>query len=160
MDLTPKELPGTPMPESSLVLTPQAQFYLKKAAKWARFLAIVGFVTCGFIVVFGFFAGSFIAAMANRLSPTSVELGPSVLTVFFCIVTAVIYFFPFLYLYQFSKRAFNGIDFKSDAEIEVAVEKLKSFFKFVGVLTIIMLCFYALGFLGFIAGLGAYSSMR
>ncbi|WP_158826450.1 hypothetical protein [Mucilaginibacter lacusdianchii] len=147
-------------PNSSLNLTTQAQAYLKIATKWARFLSIAGFISCGFIIIFGFFAGSFMATMAARLSPTSVELGPTVLTIFSSIILALLYFFPCLYLYKFSARARNGIDFNSDTEIELAMAKLKSFFIFIGALTIIMLCFYAFGFLGFIAGIGTNSSMR
>jgi hypothetical protein len=36
-------------PESQIILTEEAQYYLQKAGQWAYFLGIVGFVLAGIL---------------------------------------------------------------------------------------------------------------
>ena len=43
--------------------------HLTEAAKWARFLAIVGFVFIAFFAVFAIAGGSYIANMFGRVNP-------------------------------------------------------------------------------------------
>ncbi|WP_315822003.1 hypothetical protein [Paraflavitalea speifideaquila] len=43
----------------------QAAAYITESAKWSRFLAIVWFVICGFIVLAALFAGSLIASLSG-----------------------------------------------------------------------------------------------
>ena len=53
------------------LLTPELQVdsiahaHLSETAKWARFLAIVGFVICVIILLVAFFAGTFLANMSG-----------------------------------------------------------------------------------------------
>ena len=40
---------------NDLQVTPQAQSYLTESAKWGKFLAIMGFIFCGLMVILAFF---------------------------------------------------------------------------------------------------------
>jgi hypothetical protein len=83
--------------------------HLAEAAKWAKFLAIVGFVMCGLIVVIAFFVGSFLAMMTNSYndgysSTARLTGGMGVFVTIFYIGIAILFFFPYLFLFRFATR--------------------------------------------------------
>ncbi|MES1219129.1 MAG: hypothetical protein ABUT20_26725, partial [Bacteroidota bacterium] len=49
-----------------LTIDQESKSHLSEAARWARFLAIVGFVICGLIVILGIFFGSIFSSMSSR----------------------------------------------------------------------------------------------
>ena len=48
--------------------------YLSEAARWSRFLSIIGFIYCGFMVLFGLFFGS----VMSKMLPLTGDSGISV----------------------------------------------------------------------------------
>lgn len=73
---------------------------------------------------------------------------------FIYIVMSFISFFPYLFLFQFSGRMQRALRTADQYSLVEAFSSLKSTFKFVGILTIIMLSFIAIAFLfGLVAGL-------
>ncbi|MXV52492.1 hypothetical protein GS399_16070 [Pedobacter sp. HMF7647] len=132
------------------------QYYVYEAAKWAKILSIVGFCIIGLIVVFALFIGSvltFLGKFGGGMMPANVSAGS--LTVAYLFMAAI-YFFPTLYLYQFASNARDGVGYNSEAQLTEAFSKLKSFFKFWGVFTLIIIGFYAILFLFImIGGVGA-----
>lgn len=146
-----------PEPEHKMHLTDEAQYYIQIIAKWGNFLSIVGFICCGFLLLLGSFISKFMsAASAMSGNPYSSGMG-SVVTVMYALI-AIVYFFPTLYLFQFSSKAKKAILFANSAELAEAFGKLKSCFKFIGIVTIIMLSFYALFFIAALIGIGTYSA--
>jgi Family of unknown function (DUF5362) len=134
-----------------LQLDQTALNYLNESARWARFLAIIGFITCGFMVIGGFLYGSDVANQFASLSGEGFIVGKGVLS-FIYIFIALILFFPCLYLFNFSskmRKAFRGND---QPVLSDALKNLKSFFKFYGIFTIIMLSIYALALFAAIIG--------
>lgn len=126
--------------------------FLKETAKWTRFLSIVGFVFIGFMVLASFTIGSIFSAM-----PTGdiMPFPPIIFTVMYLLIAAL-YFFPILYLYRFSTSMLKAVDFQNQTDLEQAFSNLKSHYKFMGILTIIILGFYALMFLfGILGGAAA-----
>jgi hypothetical protein len=139
------ETPAQPVaPESHLILTEQSQYYLSKAGQWAYFLGIMGFVGTAFIAIMALFVGAFFSTMAtmNPLLAPAAGAGGAVTVVYLLI--AVVSFFFALYLYQFGDRIKKGVTFKNQEEINLALGKLKSFFKLWGIFTIIYLSFMVL----------------
>ena len=130
--------------------------FLGEAAKWAKFLAIVGFIFCGLMVLTGLFAGSIMSAF---MSSAGVE-GGAVSLVFFAIMfmgAALIYFFPCLFLFNFATKMQLAIRNNDQQQLINSSKNLKSLFKFLGILTVI---FLVLWILGIIANLGATHSGR
>ncbi|MCR8559797.1 DUF5362 domain-containing protein [Mucilaginibacter sp. BJC16-A38] len=80
------------------------------------------------------------------------------LTVFYLLI-GLVYFFFSLYLYQFGSQVKKGIMFFDNNHVTGAFGKLKSFFKLWGILTIIILCLYALIIIGAIIFGAAAASM-
>jgi hypothetical protein len=65
---------------------------------------------------------------------------------------ALLVFFPSLYLFNFAskmKRAFQGND---QQVLTASLKNLKSFFKFYGIFTVVILSFYALIIIAAIVG--------
>ena len=132
-------------------LDTMAKSYLLSTAKWARFLAIVGFVFVGIIVLLAFMAGTIFSSM-SALAPQMGLMSGSFGAVFTAIYLAMaaIYFFPTWYLFKFATNAIKAIEHKSSS-LAVAFSNLKSCFKFWGVMCLIFIGFY--GLVAVIAGI-------
>ena len=126
--------------------------YLSEAARWCRFLSIIGFICCGFLVIFGLFFGSFMTRMIPAGGDAGMSsIGSGFLSVFI-IIMSLILFFPAYYLWNFSskiRKAFNNND---QPLLTESLKNLKSFFKFYGIYLIVVLSFYALALIAAIIG--------
>jgi len=143
-----------------LIITEDIRSYIYETAKWANFLSIVGFVLTAFMVMFSFGVGSFMTVMNNTLGPENnpyAALGTGVLTVI-CFLFALMYFYPSLLLFKYANSAKKAVLFADQPTLSIAMSKMKSFFKFWGILTILMLSLYVLAILfGIVAGISAAS---
>jgi uncharacterized membrane protein YjgN (DUF898 family) len=128
--------------------------FLSETARWASFLAVIGFIVCALVVIGGIVvaiaASQFDSAFDSYNSGSSIRMSGSgfgaVLGVVY-ILFAVLYFFPCLYLLRFSNHMKVAIAAEDQTRLTTAFENLKSVFKFMGILTIIILSLYVLGFL-------------
>lgn len=118
--------------------------YLGETAKWAKFLSIVGFVFCGFMVVAALFAGT-IAATLNPLGGTMGAGG--FMQIVLLIAMVALYFFPCLYLFNFAKKMQLALRNNDQINLNDSFKSLKSNFKYVGILTIVIISFYTIGLL-------------
>jgi amino acid transporter len=139
----PTQAPVPEPEEGGMYLTYFAVYDLGRAAKWAKFLAIVGFIASAFIAVMALFVGA-IFSSASSLTPVPAAMG-SILTVVYLIVAAVS-FVICLFLYQFADRTSNAIVLNDKLLLERGVHRLQSFFKAYGILTIIYLSIMVLAF--------------
>jgi hypothetical protein len=126
--------------QESSMLTNEAKSYLYEAAKWGKFLSIVGFVFVGFMVIIAMFAGSFLAAFSPG---AGAMLGSSLITLMYLAV-AIIYLMPCLYLYRFSTKTKLALDLGSSIDLTNALGNLKSMLKFMGIFTAAILGLYVL----------------
>ena len=137
---------------NNLLVNPEIKNYLAEAARWARFIGIVGYVFTGLLVVGSFFVGAFMNFMANRAPATE---GPnpfssgvfSVVMGAYFLVIALIYYFPSRYLHQFGVKTLKALHHHEQISFTQAFSRLKSFFKFFGVFTLVVLVLYGLGLL-------------
>ncbi len=136
---------------SGLKLNNHAKEFLKEAAKWTKFLSIVGFIAIGLLVVVALFFGAIFSSLSGF---GDAGLGGGFITVIYLLV-AVLYFFPVYYMYKFSVNMKSALRENDEDTLTKAFEYLKSHYKFIGILTIIMISFYLLMFLIGIAGAAA-----
>lgn len=130
-----------------------AKGFLKETAKWANFLAIIGFIGIGLLVLLALFAGAIFSNLPGGNVASSIGGG---LITFIYLLMALLYFFPVMYLYKFATKMKLGLARNNEDELTEAFLNLKSHYKFIGILTIIMLSLYALMFLfALIGGLAA-----
>lgn len=131
--------------QSTLVVSEEMRSYIYEMAKWARFLAVVGFVFTGLVTLTAFTIGSAmsttpeIAAMVGKMGPA----GGIVFTVF-CLAYAFAIFYPSLLLFKYSVKAKLGVLYGEQISLNDALSKLKSLFKYWGIITIIFIGLYAL----------------
>lgn len=141
----------------NLIIDWRSKEFLKETAKWTKFLAILGFVGIGLMVL-----GSLVMLFApsSLMSNGDFPFGGKIFMMLLYLAFAVLYYFPISYLYQFSEKTKKAIENNDNNAIRDAFEFLKSHYKFMGILTIILLSFYAIIiFIGLI-GAGAAAMMN
>jgi hypothetical protein len=139
-----------------LAIDHESSSYLTETARWAKFLSIVGFVTCGLLAVASFFIGSIMSRSALTLygadgaGAYGAGYAAGITAVYLAI--AVLYFFPCLYLYRFAVRLKGALHDNDQVQLNLSLKSQRSLFKFVGILTIIVLAFYALALIVIVIG--------
>jgi hypothetical protein len=128
----------------------QIKTYLSETAKWGKFLAILGFIMCGLMILAAFAMTSI--SGGGYPGYTGMPMG---IMVVICTFIAIFYFFPCLFLYRFSTKAQAAVRGDSQEDLQLSFKNLKNLFKFTGILTIIVLAIYGLILIGVMIGLGA-----
>ncbi len=122
---------------------------LNEIRKWTSFFAILGFIFIGLMLVVALSFGSIYSQIgANRY----VAPFPTFLIGFIYIVFGIIYFFPILYLYRFSSWTRKALILKSTSDLNLAFRNLKRHYRYMGIITIIILGLYVLVLIGFLIG--------
>ena len=140
--------------------------YLDTMRKWTMFFAIIGFIFLGIMLIIGLLAGSFMSLFTSKISGMQGMEGAKaaggiagVLFFIYMLVFAVIYFFPLLYLFRFSRHTKNAVANLDANELQLGLKNLKSYWKYIGILMIICLAVFLLvliiagGSLAFLSGL-------
>lgn len=137
---------------------------LRKTAKWARFLAIVGFVMIGFVLLIGFSMAGFMATLLSMRSEMMGDVMPEGLDqmgggfVGVFLIIGALYFVPMLLLFQFATRTLRSLAGSFDPiTFTSGLEAHRRLYKFMGILMAIVLSIYALMFLFFALIAGAMS---
>ena len=127
------------MEETNLVLTGSDKTNLLEAVKWGKFLAIIGLIMSGMVVLFGLFM---IGGAGGAFDEVYPGIGGGV--GFIYILFSLLYIFPSLYLLRFSTQLKRGITSSDQESCSDAYNNLRRLFLFMGVLTIVVLALYAL----------------
>jgi hypothetical protein len=129
-------------------LTTTTLKWLYDTARWARFIAILGFVFIGFMVVIGIFITPVLSYLNEELaaSATSPQVSPVLLAIIYLVI-AIVYFFPIYYLFQFSNGIIVAYKAKHEENLNASFHYLKKHFKFIGILMIISMAVYFIIFL-------------
>jgi Family of unknown function (DUF5362) len=117
--------------------------FLSETAKWAKFLSIVGFVLTGLLVIVALFAGTLFASMTG-MAGSGLPAGFSIIITVIYLLLAVLYFFPCLYLFRFAVKMKKALAENNQVELSSSFENLKSCFKFMGIMTIVIFSVYLL----------------
>ena len=128
------------MQTSNIELTTEAISYLEEIRKWSLFFAVIGFIGIGLMVILGIFIGRI---FSNLGYPYANANFPTAFIGVIYIAMAVIYIFPVIYLYKFSISCKQAIRQKDHETMASAFKNLKSHFKYMGILMIIVLSMYA-----------------
>lgn len=126
--------------EGNFFGTQEIREYLSEAARWGKFLAIMGFIGIGLMVL----AALFMMIGTSQLDSIPGMNFPMGAFGLIYVVIGALYFFPTYYLFQFSVKTREGLESQDSQELTHGFENLKSLFKFMGIFTIIILSLYAL----------------
>ena len=124
-------------PFANILVTPVMIEYLQATKPWVRFMSVISFIMAGFMVVFG---------VIIMLMPNAGMGGFSVLLGFIYVLLAGLYVGPAYFLHQFASSIGNLMDGGGDVALEAVLASQKSFWRFVGIMTLVLISLYALFF--------------
>ncbi|MCP3943494.1 MAG: hypothetical protein GY710_18720 [Desulfobacteraceae bacterium] len=131
--------PSTFSPTKSMLLS------LRQTKPWVRFLSVLGFLSIVFVVIAGIANMFFLPKTIGTNS-----FLPSILTGLMNIVFGLLYFFPSLFLFRYASSIGRLVDGGGVKEMEKALANQKSFWKFVGIISLISI---GLAILGIVAAI-------
>jgi hypothetical protein len=111
-----------------------------ETAKWGKFLAIVGYVSIGILILIAIFMMIGLSTMSNL---TGAEFPMGVFG-FMYIIIGALYYFPVNYLYKYAVQIKKGLKSNDITTITAGFQNLKSLFKFMAIVTIVILSIYGL----------------
>ncbi|MCG8696478.1 MAG: hypothetical protein MI922_00375 [Bacteroidales bacterium] len=142
--------------DTKLCVSEKGKADLKIGRGWALFLAIMGFIFIGFMIIAGI--GMTIASVfagASTDMPFSFAWFGLIYFIF-----AGIHFIPVFFLYRFTSSLQSALQNDNNAELNLSFQNLKMLFKSSGILLIVGIALYFLMIIGFlIFGLSQASSL-
>jgi hypothetical protein len=112
---------------------------LNVTRKWTMFLAVIGYIFLGLYVILGLLAGTIMSAFKS--GETIFGL-PESFTLIAVPVSAIILFFPGIYLLRYSKYMAIAVKKLSKEDLHLSLKNLKKYFVYQGVLVIFILVLY------------------
>ena len=128
-----------PLESRKIEIEQETLNHLNTTRKWAMFLAISGFIFLGLIIIIGLIAGTFLTAFSSGEKGLGIPESLMFVPVLFI---AVVYFFPVLFLFRFSKHASHAVHKLDKLELHKAIKNLKFYFVYIGVLIILVFSLY------------------
>lgn len=117
---------------------------LKETTNWTYFLSIIGFIGIGLMLLVGIVMSAVMGSMSNEFNPyQSIGFSPAYIGLIY-VIMAAFYFFPVLYLFNFSRKMKAALRTKSNDDLTAAFSNLKSHYKFLGIFTIVVISIYVL----------------
>jgi hypothetical protein len=123
--------------DTGLVISEKSKTVLAEAVKWSRFMAIMGFIGLGLMLI-----GALVVISMPSKGFGNSQFGSSLGLMY--LVMAVIYFFPLYYLYNFSDKMRKGLRETSQLSLDEAFVFLKKHYKYIAILTIVIMSIYIL----------------
>lgn len=127
--------------------------FLKETSSWTYFLSILGFIGIGLMLLFGVFFSVVMGLISGGNPYDNLGMDMSYFGLIY-IVLALLYFFPVLYLFNFSRKTKLALKTNNNDDLTTAFSNLKSHYKFMGVFVIVVISIYILAFvIAMIAGM-------
>jgi hypothetical protein len=138
----------------SLSIDPETKAHLADTARWAKFLSIVGMVLLALAIIANILGISFMdrATAVDGYNDAVLMNSMRVGMVVASIIVIAIAFFPLMYLYQFANRMKVALAANEQEALNDSFLNLKRYFRYIGILVIILLVMYTLFFILFIFG--------
>jgi Family of unknown function (DUF5362) len=139
-------------PLADVPVTPLMVEHLRATKPWVRLISVIMFIFVGLSFLFG---------LLMLLIPTPPGMrgfgfGPLIGIIYF--IFGGLYLVPAYFLHQYASSIQDFLQGGGDSAMENALGSQKSFWRFVGILTLVIICIYALVF--FFAIFGAMSALR
>ena len=124
----------------------QTIVYLNEMARWCRFLSIAGFIFLGIM----FLVSVYVSLYTFRSFDSDFGMAGILMeaTRLMYLIVGFLYFFPCLFLYKFSLNMRVALRNNDQESLNISFKNLKSCFKFLGILTMVILGIYILAFIG------------
>lgn len=110
---------------------------LNETRKWTKFMAILGFIGIGFMLLMGLFFGTFFPSVMETM-PQSSPFPIKMMGITY-VILAIVFFFPILFLLNFSNQMKSALYYNNQEALYQSFNNLKRHFKFIGILIIVEL---------------------
>ncbi|MFA5972727.1 MAG: DUF5362 family protein [Lentimicrobiaceae bacterium] len=124
-------------------LTSGSVAFLLTAAKWGKFLAILGFIITGLILAAGILMSFVMNTVQDEMLPLNMPFSPKILSIVYMVIAAI-YLIPVIFLNSFSNNVLKAVNRSSTENMTTAIRNLKNMFVFIGISTILILVLYTL----------------
>ncbi|MBP1665163.1 MAG: hypothetical protein H6Q23_23 [Bacteroidetes bacterium] len=130
---------------------------LNTIRKWTMFLSIIGFIGTASFLITGLFTGVFLSVFDTSDMSSGF---PEWMSFIVITLLTLVFLFPALYLFRFSKFTAEAVKAKDNLKFKKAFRNLKSYCVFIGILIIATIAVYlfviisTISSLAFVKGLG------
>jgi len=135
---------------NDLQIDPTAHGHLSETAKWAKFIAIAGFIFSIAILLFALYFATLIANMRNSFgSSGEARMSATFVSIFYTII-ALVWFLVSLYHFRFASKLQVALQVNDQVELNDAFQNLRMYYRISGIVTIISLFLTLLGIIGLV----------
>lgn len=114
--------------------------HLSEAARWAKFIAICGFILIGLMILYGIGMAMFFLQFQyddNRYGSNEMKNFAGVVTFIIFGACILLSFFPYLFLLRFANKMKRALESEDQSELNASFMNLKILYRYMGILTII-----------------------
>ncbi|MGZ2371010.1 hypothetical protein ACXR6G_14620 [Ancylomarina sp. YFZ004] len=122
----------------NLCIDEQSKIYLKEIAMWGKFMAILGFIKFGFLLLYTIV----FPLVAHKIEAHFDHDLPLIGITFFFLFMAILVYFPSNFLYCFARCTKKALKQNDQDVLRHAFQSLKAYYRYIGILVIILLCIY------------------
>ncbi len=120
----------------TIMVTPLMVEHLRATRPWVKFLAILAFISVGLMFLVGLIAMAALSTVRG--------VGPNAAIGILYWLMALLYIAPAIFLNRYATAIRELLHGGGAPTMEKALESQKSFWRYVGILTLVLLCIYAL----------------
>jgi len=130
--------------DRKIEIGPEVLDHLNSTRKWTTFLAILGFIFLGLLLIAGLATSLFL----TTFNTTEANLGiPESMMILIFIVIGAIYFFPVFFLFRFSRNIRDAIQNLDQQKLQKGFRNLRLYFTYIGIMIIVVLTIYLVALL-------------
>lgn len=142
-------------------MTPAILQSLAGTKPWVRLCSVMGFIGAGFMILGGIVMMVSGAALGLSNQQTAGLAGMPVVIGVMYLVFSLLYLIPSIKLWKYGSAIYRLLSTNSVADLENAMEQQRGFWKFVGIMILIMLVFMVVAIVGgALVGAAAASAVR
>lgn len=138
---------SSPLPIPQITL--ESLGFLNTTAKWTKFLAIMGFIGIGIMLIAGLFVGVIFSFLNHFPTNTPMPISMGWIGLIY-IIFAAVYIFPVIYLNNFSNYISKAVTLRETIFLTIALNNIKKHFKFMGIATIVIIASYFIAMVVFV----------
>jgi Family of unknown function (DUF5362) len=141
----PDQYHAPPYALSSNAVSDAAVELLRQTRPWVVLLSVFAFIGCAVMILIGLSAAGFALLVPGG------KAAPAALMGLIYLPLAFVYIYPGIKLWKFGAAIARLMGTRAGADLEDALGQQKSFWKFSGIATVVLLVLYAVGIAVFVA---------
>ncbi len=132
---------------NDLQVDAMAHAHLTETAKWAKFIAIAGFVFSLCILVFALYYASLISEIRRSFGSGSARTS-AIFTLIFYVIVAIVWIIVSIFHFRFAAKLQVALQVNDQVEFNNACQNLRVYYRISGIVTIISLVLTLLALVG------------